>query len=331
MPESRIISHHETEPVNLVAPARVVRGRLPAIEAIQDRLSRQLRADLFRELRYGVQVHDASTSFEAHDDVMSGLQSPVYVGIVSMPPLRGFSVIAIDGALAGAVVDRLCGATEPDPSPRREDFSQLEIRLAKRLMKVVTESLQFAWHGVASLQIDVVRTEMNTSFIAIADADESLIAMRMTASMATGGGQILVATPYPSIDPVRERLATTAAMTETPESDKRHWREQIKRAADEVPIELHADIAHTQVKTSLVQTLALGQIIPIRIPGQLKVYSDHTPLFEAEYGSHGDNYAVRVSRFNGLDHSSQQSEKSDDNQGTGHEERGGEQGGPSVE
>lgn len=311
MPERHRVRPADTEPVDLVAPNRVVRGRLPAIDAIQDRLSRQLRADLFRDLRYGVQIQDAQTSFEPHDEVMSRLDAPVYVGIVSMPPLRGFSVIAINGSLIGAVVDRLCGATEPDESQRRSDFSQLEIRIAKRMMEVIKGSLQYAWQGVADLSIDVVRTEVNTSFIAIADADESLITMRMTASMATGSGQIVIGTPYPSIDPIRDRLANTAAMTETPEEDKRHWRRQMQRAASGVPVEVHANLAQSQVTMATLENLAAGQIIPIRIAPVIRAYSGETPLFEAEYGTHGDNHALRVTRFIDL-HSEPESQNSDD-------------------
>lgn len=291
----------DIEIVDLVAPTRVVRGRLPAIEAIQDRLSRQLRADMFRELRYGVQVQDANTSFDSHDEVMRSIPAPAYVGIVSMPPLRGFSIIAIDGNLVGAVVDRLCGASEPDPEPHRPEFSQLEMRIAQRVLDVIRQSIRYAWHGVAELSVDIVRTEVNTSFIAIADGDEPLITMRMTASMASGSGQILIGTPYPAIDPIRDRLATTAAMTETPEDDKRHWERQMRRAAQGAPITIHADLARTSITSAQLARLTPGQILPLRIPATAGVYSGSHYLFDAEYGTYGDNHALRVTGFNTVD------------------------------
>lgn len=314
------------ETVDLVAPTRVVRGRLPAIEAIQDRLSRQLRADMFRELRYGVQIEDASTNFDAHDEVMRNMPGPAYVGIVSMPPLRGFSVIAIEGSLIGAVVDRMCGASEPDPQPHRPEFSQLEMRIAQRVLDVIRKSVQYAWHGVVDLSIEIVRTEVNTSFIAIADGDEPLITMRMTAAMATGKGQILIGTPYPSIDPIRDRLSTTAAMTETPENDKRHWQRQMRRAASGAPVTIHADLAQSTISSAELAHLAPGQILPIRILPTTRVYSGTNLLFEAEYGTHSDNHALRVTRFNTLHFDAKDSQRHDRTGQSEHAEDDGHDG-----
>lgn len=298
MPDGHVLFDAEISPVDLVAPSRVVRGRLPAIEAIQDRLSRQLRLDLFQYLRYGVQVQHAQTNFEPHDEVLRQFAPPMLIGILSMAPLRGFSMVAIDGALVGAAVDRLCGASEPSASyGPRDDFSIFEVRIAKRLLGVVQESLKYAWQGVADLDIDLVRTEMNTSFIAIADAQEPLITMRMRVVMATGEGEVVIAVPYPSIEPIRDKLSTAAALTELRDEDKRYWQVQVREALARVTTELRVELTRMPMSATAVEALHPGQVIPIRVPPSARVYSGETALFDADFGSREDSVAIRVERF----------------------------------
>ncbi|HYW76221.1 MAG TPA: FliM/FliN family flagellar motor switch protein [Gammaproteobacteria bacterium] len=298
MPDGRVFFDGEVSPVDLAAPSRIVRGRLPAIEAIQDRLSRQLRLDLFQYLRYGVQVQHAQTNFEPHDEVMRQFSAPVLIGILSIAPLRGFSVVAIDGALVGAAVDRLCGASEPSTVyGERDDFSIFEMRIAKRLLGVIQESMKYAWQGVADLDVELVRTEVNTSFIAIADGQEPLITMRMRVVMATGEGEVVIAIPYPSIEPIRDKLSTAAALTELRDEDKRYWQVQMGEALARVSTPIRAELTRVTLPLTTVETLRPGQVIPIRIPPTARVYSADTALFDADFGSREGSVAVRVAHF----------------------------------
>lgn len=283
--------------VDLVAPSRVVRGRLPAIEAIQDRLSRQLRVDLFQYMRYGVQIHSAQTQFEPHDEVMRQLKAPVMVGILSLAPLRGFSIVTVDGPLVGAAVDRLCGSDSPTDSGPRDDFSPFESRIAQRLLDVIQDSLRYAWQSVVDLTVERVRTEVNTSFIAIADAQEQLITMRMQVGMATGSGEIVVAIPYPSIEPIRDKLTTAGALTEIRDEDKRYWRIQMKEALERVPVTIRAEMARTSMTGTEIAALQPGQVIPIHIPECAEVWCGTSRLFKADFGAFGDMLAVRARQF----------------------------------
>lgn len=297
MPKTNIRFDEKAKVVNLVAPDRIVRGRLPAIDAVQDRLARQLRVDLFQYLRYGVQVEHAETQFEPHDELLSQLTSPVMIGIVSLAPLRGFSLISVDGALVGSTVDRLCGASEAEDSDRSSDFSSFETRIAQRLLTVIQRSLKYAWQGVADLTVDLVRTEVNTAFIAIADTQEQLITMRLKVTMATGGGEIIIAVPYPALEPIRDKLTTAGAMTEIREEDKRDWHIQMQEALTRVPLCIRAELTRSEFPSGWVSDVEVGQVFPIQIPDCARVYCGKTPLFDADFGARNGALAIRARHF----------------------------------
>ena len=297
MPRTRIRFDTKIPTVDLVAPGRIVRGRLPAIDAVQDRLSRQLRVDLFQYLRYGVQIEHAETGFTGHDELLKQLDSPVMIGIMSLVPLRGFSLIAVDGPLVGATVDRLCGASEALESDKASEFSVFENRIAQRLLAVVQRSLKYAWQGVADLTVDLVRTEVNTAFIAIADAQEQLITMRLKVTMATGSGEIVIAIPYPALEPIRDKLTTAGALTEIREEDKRYWHIQMQEALTRVPVRIRAELTRAEVPGGWISELEAGQVLPIQVPDTARVYCDRIPLFDADFGALNGTLAIRARHF----------------------------------
>jgi flagellar motor switch protein FliM len=186
---------------------------------------------------------------------------------------------------------------EPSPPEERDEFSVFEMHIAQRLLKVIQASVKYAWQGVADLQIELVRTEVNSAFIAIADAQEPLIAMRVTVEMATGGGEIVVAIPYPAIEPIRDKLTSPAVLTEVRDEDKQYWDRQMRQATGSVPTTIRAELAQKSISTTELEALRPGQVLPIKIPPFARVYCDEKPLFAAEFGAREDTIALRVHHF----------------------------------
>lgn len=321
MPDSSQESPQRSAPdvqvVDLTAPLHVVHGRLPAIDAIQDRFARELRADLFRYMHYGVQVSQADTRLEQHDEVMHRFTQPSLIEIVTLHPLRGFSVVAVDGGLVGAVVDRLCGADVPAPDQHAEEFSPLENRLARHLLDIVGGAVTHAWRGIQALDFNVARVERNPSFIAIADAREQLITTRVQLSLATGSGEVVVAIPYSAIEPVRDKLSTAMTLAAVRSEDRARWHTELMKTLDGAEISLRAELMRLQLPARTVSDLAVGQILSFHEPHKATVYCGEAPLFAADFGALNNNVVVRVDEF--VTH--KQSERGDDDGQPGRNEQ----------
>lgn len=283
----------DVRPLDLTAPLHVVHGRLPAIDAIQDRLARQIRASLFQYMHYGVQVKHSETRFETHDEVMRNFPQPSLIGIVSMQPLRGLGVMAVDGAMVGAVVDRLCGADSTPRTTHSDDFSPLELRIARQVLDIVADAAAYAWKGIEELKFAIKRVERNASFIAIADPREQLVTTRIRIGLATGEGNVVIAIPYSSIEPIRDRLS--AAMTLSVQGeDRAEWTRGLLAALDHTEVPVRVEIARLRMSAAAVQGLQPGQVIPIPRPRGVRAYSGDAPLFEGDFGLHDDIVVMRV-------------------------------------
>lgn len=297
MPDQPEPKQPDIQPLDLTAPLHVVHGRLPAIDAVQDRLSRQLRASLFQYMHYGVQVKQAETHFEAHDEVMRHFPQPSLIGIVSLTPLKGFSVVSVDGDMVGAVVDRLCGADTSGRARHGEDFSPLEQRIARQMLDIVGEAVVHAWKGIDDLEFNVARIERNASFIAIADPREQLITTRIKVSLATGEGTVVVAIPYSAVEPIRDRLSAAMTLTTMPGEDRKQWQNQLAAAVDGAETTLRVELARLRMSVAAVADLHVGQVIPMHKPRNVRVYSGVSPLFDGDFGVRGDSVVIRVRRF----------------------------------
>ncbi|HEX7326812.1 MAG TPA: FliM/FliN family flagellar motor switch protein [Rhodanobacteraceae bacterium] len=287
----------DVRPLDLTAPLHVVHGRLPAIDAIQDRLARQLRASLFQYMHYGVQIKQSETRFEAHDEVMRNFPQPSLVGIVSMQPLRGLGVMSVDGAMVGAVVDRLCGADSAPQATHNAEFSPLESRIARQMLDIVADAVGYAWKGIEDLEFVIARVERNASFIAIADPREQLIATRIRVGLATGEGNIVIAIPYSAVEPIRDRLSAAMTLSSLQGEDRAQWQRELLGALDRTEVPVRVEMARLRMSAADVQYLHAGQVIPIPRPRDVRAYSGDAPLFEGDFGVRDDVVVTRVRRF----------------------------------
>lgn len=309
MPRSAILRAGKVQTADLTAPGRIVRGRMPAIDALQDRFARQVRLALFAYLRSsGCQISESSTRFAGHDDVLRDLGPRVFLSVVDVSGLKSLALVGLDRNLVGAVVDQLCGATEPGGEFAGE-FSPMEINVGHRLLELVLESVSHAWQPIVSIHPTVVRTEQNTSLIAIADSQETLVVMHCEVAIAAGSGGITFAVPYSSIEHLRERLSSPASLAETRADEAAEWHQTLQEKLGAVDVSLHVEIARASVPLSLIREADVGTIIPIRLQPHAAVCTGGVTLCEAAYGEREGVTAIRI------EHLRDNTGKTDDRQG----------------
>src|SRR4051812_11311053 len=72
---------------------RIVRGRMPTLEMINERLSRALRVSLFNMLRRTPEVSTATITTPKFADYLPTLQVPTSLNNIRVNPLAGTSLI----------------------------------------------------------------------------------------------------------------------------------------------------------------------------------------------------------------------------------------------
>ena len=194
-------------PYNLATQERIVRGRMPTLEIINERFARQLRIGRFNFVRRTAELSVGPVRVVKYAEFVRNLVVPTNLNLVQAKPLRGMSLFIFNPDLVYLVIDNLFGGNgQFHTRVEGRDFTQTESRIIQRMLAVVFEDLEKAWSPVHPLKFEYVRSEMNTQFANIATPNEVVVVTTFTIELGNAGGEFHICMPYSMIEPIRDVL-----------------------------------------------------------------------------------------------------------------------------
>lgn len=279
---------------------RIVRGRMPTLELINERFARLLRVSLFTYVRRSAEISVGPVRVLKYSEFIRNLVVPTNLNMVHAKPLRGTALFVIEPTLIFQVVDNLFGGNGRfHTRVEGRDFTAVEMRVIRRLLGLVFEDYSKAWKPVHELNFEYVRSEMNTQFANIATPTEIVVSTSFTVDFGDGGVDFHLCMPYAMLEPIREKVYSNIQADRT-ESDDR-WLASISRQVRAAEVELVATMGHASVNVRELLRLQVGDVIPIVVPDTLTVEADGVPLLECGYGTMNGQYAIKVKRVIGAD------------------------------
>ncbi|MGB6055300.1 MAG: flagellar motor switch protein FliM [Burkholderiaceae bacterium] len=283
-------------PYNLATQERIVRGRMPTLEIINERFARLLRIGLFNFLHRSSEVSVGPVRVSKYSEFIRNLVVPTNLNLVHIKPLRGTALIVFDPTLVFLMVDNLFGGDGRfHTRVEGRDFTQTEQRIISRLLDIVFETYAKSWEPVYPISFEYVRSEMNTQFANIATPNEVVVATTFTIELGQVSGEMHFCTPYSTIEPVRD-LLTSSLQGETLEVDKR-WIRLMTQQIQTAEVELVADLGSARVTLGDILNMKAGDVIPLAIPETVEAKVDGVPVMECSYGKLNGQYALRVEKL----------------------------------
>lgn len=280
-------------PYNIATQERIVRGRMPTYEIINERFARLLRIGLFNFMRRTVDIAVGPVKVIKFSEFVRNLVVPTNLNLVQMRPLRGTALLVFDPNLIFLIVDNLFGGDgRYHTRVEGRDFTQTEQRIIRRLLDVVFEEYEKSWKSVYPVKFEYVRSEMNPQFATIATPNEVVVTVTFDIDMGNQGGELHVCIPYSMIEPIRDTLYS-ALQGDHLEVDKR-WIKLMSKQVQMAEVELVANIGHTKVTFEQILSMQAGDIIPLEIPKTITVNVDGIPVMDCHYGIMNGQYALRV-------------------------------------
>jgi len=283
-------------PYNLATQERIVRGRMPTLEIINERFARLLRIGLFNFLRRSAEVSVGTVRVSKYSEFIRNLVVPTNLNLVHMKPLRGTSLIVLDPGLVFLLVDNLFGGDGRfHTRVEGRDFTQTEQRIIHRILEIIFETYSKSWEPVYPIEFEYIRSEMNTQFANIATPNEVVVSTTFTIELGPVSGEMHICMPYSTIEPIRDIL-TSSLQGETLEVDKR-WVRLMTQQIQIAEVEIVADLGTTRITLGDILNLKIGDVIPIHVPELLSAKVDGTPVMECKYGVFAGQYALRVEKL----------------------------------
>ncbi|WP_035061809.1 flagellar motor switch protein FliM [Andreprevotia chitinilytica] len=281
---------------------RIVRGRMPTLEIINERFARYLRIALFNFMRRNAEISVGPVRVQKYSEFIRNLVVPTNLNLIHMKPLRGTGLFIFDPDLVFLVVDNLFGSDgRYHVRVEGRDFTPTEQRIIQRLLEVVFEEYQKAWKPVFECEFAYMRSEMNTQFANIATPTEVVVAYTFKIELGAGGGDFHVCFPYSMIEPIRDVLYSTM-QADRIEADNR-WVNLLKKQVQGAEVDLVATLGNTRITLGDILNLKEGDVISMEVPEAIVAEVDGVPVLECKYGILNGQYALKVNRIlNGPDH-----------------------------
>ena len=283
---------------DLTSQERIIRGRMPTLDIINQRFSRLFRNSLSSALRKVLDVSAVSTDTIKFGEFIKSLPVPASLHIFRMSPLRGFALLVAESKMVFALVDTFFGGSgEMKMKIEGRDFTTIEQRIIRNVILMSLVDLQKAWGPVHPVEMVFVRSEVNPQFAAIVPPTDVVVVILFEIEMDQFSGTLTVCLPYATIEPIIGKLKAgfQSDQLEVDLAWVRRLRERMAMAEVEVKVKL----GETQIPSRDFVNLKVGDVLTLNtdISDVLTVYAGGVAKFRGYPGVVRGNKAIKVSEI----------------------------------
>jgi flagellar motor switch protein FliM len=281
---------------DLASQERIVRGRMPTMEVINERFARNIRIGLFNFIRKSPEVAIGGIKVQKFSAFLREIVVPTNFNIVNVKPLRGNGLIVCDPSLVFAVIDALFGGVgKYHTRIEGRDFSPTELRVILRLVETICAEYKKAWTGIYPVELEYQRSEMQPQFASIATPSEIVVATNFTLEIGETTGSVHFCIPYSTLEPIRDVLYSTI-QGDSAEPDRR-WVNLLKHQIQAAEVELVAELATAGATVEQLLSFKPGDFIELDLEQMIQAKVAGVPVFDAHYGTSNNRYAIKIDRL----------------------------------
>ncbi len=238
---------------------RIIRGRMPVLEIVNDRLARLCTNALTNTIRKRVELNPISIDMTKFGDFLRSLPVPTSINVFKMEPLRGNAIVVVDARLVFALVENVFGGQGAQPKVEGREFTRIEQAIIDKVVHIVLENMEESWKPVHDVKMEFVRSEINPQFAAIVPPSDVVVIINFEVELENAIGSMVICLPYATIEPIRSKLHASF-QTERLEIDHT-WVARLKERLLETPVDLKVKIGDTQITGNQLLRLKVGDVI----------------------------------------------------------------------
>ncbi len=279
---------------DLTSQDRIVRGRMPTLEMINERFARYTRISMFNLLRRTADVSVGGIQIQKFGEYVHTLYVPTSLNMVKFRPLRGTALIILDAKLVFKLVDNFFGGDGRHAKIEGREFTPTELRVVQMVLNQAFVDLREAWKAVKVIDFEYVNSEVNPSMANIVSPSEVVVVSTFHVELDGGGGEFHITIPYSMIEPMREVL-DAGLQSDTDERDER-WVRALRQDVMSAQVDLECEIVRREITLRDIVDLRAGDVIPINMPDTSVVTANGIPMFRVVMGRSKENLALKVTQ-----------------------------------
>ena len=283
-------------PYDLTSQDRIIRGRMPTLEIINERFARLFRATLSTQLRKVVDITATSTDMVKFGEFLRTLYVPTSLHIFRMEPIRGHALMVLESNLVFTLIDAFLGGRGTMRIKiEGRDFTNIETRMIRRVIEGALADYEKAWHPVYPVSVRFARSEVNPQFVGIVPASDLVVTMAFEVEMEASVGKLIVCIPYGFLEPIRN-LLQAGFQSDQLEVDLA-WMERFRTRLMEASVEITTELGRTQITSKDLLSLEVGDVLVLDryATDELDVRAQGVLKFRGYPGATKSSRAIKLS------------------------------------
>lgn len=286
------VADGEATEYDFTSQDRIVRGRLPTLEIINERMARYLRHSLFNMVRRSAEITAGGVQMVKFSEYVHSLFVPASLNLVRVPPLKGTALVVLDPKLVFTIVDNFFGGDGRFHAKiEGREFTPAEQRIIRMILDLVFHDLKEAWAPAMAVNVEFINMEVNPHFVNIVSPSEVVVVCTFHVEFESGGGDMHITMPYSMIEPIREMLERI--QTDRVDMDER-WMTTMRQELMNAEVELSSILLTTRISMRQLRDMKAGDVIPVDLPERVTAMIDEIPVFRGKFGRSGGKNAIKV-------------------------------------
>ena len=275
---------------------RIVRGRLPALDIINERFARGFQRHFNEMIMSSVEVTAGEVKIIKMIDYLRNLFVPTSLNIYRINPLNGVSLFTLDSKLIFTAVDIYFGGTGLLPFKiEGREYTPVEMSMVRSILDISAENLRKAWGPVMDIEVEYMHSEMNPKFAGIVDPTDMIIVSQINVRFEGVEGRVDIVMPYAMLEPIRDKLEEGMQNLQG-ESDNR-WSRTLKEEAKNIEINLSVNLTELQMSMDDLMKMEKGDIIPIEMPKYVTIKAKDIAIVHGQLGESNNKKAVKIEKI----------------------------------
>ncbi|AWL12556.1 Flagellar motor switch protein [Saliniradius amylolyticus] len=272
---------------------RIVRGRMPTLEIVNERFARHMRVSLFNMMRRSAEVSINGIQMIKFGEYIHTLFVPTSLNMVRFRPLKGTGLITMEARLVFILVDNFFGGDgRYHAKIEGREFTPTERRIIQMLLKLIFEDYKEAWAPVMDVSFEYLDSEVNPAMANIVSPTEVIVISSFHIELDGGGGDFHVALPYSMLEPIRE-LLDAGVQSDKEDTDLR-WSKALRDEIMDVEVGVSATLLELELSLQDIMNMKEGDIIPVEMPEHVTMFIEDLPTFRTKMGRSRENLALKV-------------------------------------
>ena len=280
-------------------PERVSKDQIRAFQSLHESFSREFGASLSGMLRSIVEVKLISVDQLTYSEFVFSLENPTCFNLLESKGLDGHMILDLNPSIVFPIVDRLLGGgRNTSRSIPQRPLTDIEQRLASRIIELAIRALENAWRNICDLDLSIAQVESNPQLIQIVPPNEVVVLISFEITMGDNRGIMNLCIPFNTIEPLAGKLSSdTWAAYRKRSADIRH-KLNVQATMSQASVELTVVLARTKLATSDLVGLAVGDVIVSDTDQNegVEVLVESRPLFRGRAGVFKGHKAVRIGK-----------------------------------